>query len=136
MRSALCRALALLLLLVASSPALTGEVETLVQEALQEIGAEVVDCAETEVPYARERICARFSPTLYAFRTQWNEWMDEAAPASAKSVDDWTMDWGSCNHRDYVAGDGAFRVTLDFRARHTGGRFRCEGNAGEKEGGA
>ena len=125
MRSALCSALALLLLLVASSPASTGEVETLVQEALQEIGAEVVDCAETEVPYARERICARFSPTLYAFRTQWNDWMDEAAPASgAESVDDWTMDWGSCNHRDYVVGDGAFRVTLDFRARQANVIYR------------
>jgi TonB family protein len=122
MKSTLVSAPVLLLLLaitpMGSGQAFAGEVETLVQDMLEGIGAQVVDCPATEVPYARERVCAEFSPTLYAFRSQWNERMDEAQPASlAESLGDWTMGWGTCCYRDYRVGDGSFRVTLDFHAR-------------------
>jgi len=102
----------------ASGQALAGDVEMVVQDMLQGVGAQVVDCPDAEVPYARERVCARFSPTLYAFRSQWNTRMDEVQPASrAESVNDWTMDWGTCCFRDYRVGEGSFRVTLDFHVR-------------------
>ena len=125
MKSTLFSAPALLLLLAITSlgpgQALAGDVETVVQEMLEGIGAQVVDCPATEVPYARERVCAQFSPTLYAFRSQWNERMDAAQPASlAESLGDWTMDWGTCCYRDYRVGEGSFRVTLDFHARQAG----------------
>lgn len=110
---------ALVLSLAWAMPAQSGGVESTVRDMLEAVGAEIVECPDPGAPYARERICARHRPTLYAFRSSWNERMDDGAQLAsrAKAHGDWIMDWGTCCYRDYVVDDGGFRVTLDFRSR-------------------
>jgi TonB family protein len=110
--------LPLVFLAVGPAGAFEPDAETMVRAMLAGTGAEVVDCTEVDVPYAREHVCAKYDSTLHAFRHAWDDYLPEVIDVLASdSRGDWIMDWGACCYRDHRVAGGGLRVTLDFHAQ-------------------
>lgn len=101
-----------------------ADTDALVRSVLGGIGATVVECPAAQIPLARQRVCATYSPSLHQFRHAWNEYMATDRTIPARSGNDWVMDWSACCHRVYDYEDTGLRVTLDFNARLVNISFR------------
>jgi len=104
-------------LVAGSTSAAASDTDALVRSVLHEIGATVVECPATQIPYARRPVCATYAPNLHAFRQAWNDQLETALAISVESDRDWVMGWSACCYRDHRVEDVGLRVTIDFNAR-------------------
>ena len=82
-------------LTIGPAAAAASDTDALVRSALDRIGASVVECPATEIPDARQRVCATYAPNLHAFRQAWNDYLETDHAIPAESGHDWIMRIGA-----------------------------------------
>ncbi len=93
-----------------------SDTDALVRSMLDGIGASVVECPATGIPYTRQRVCATYATNLHEFRRAWNDYLETDHAVPVESDRDWVMGWNACSYRDYRVADAGLRVTIDFDA--------------------
>ena len=88
-------------LVIGPTAAAASDTDALVRSVLDGIGASVVECPATEIPHARQRVCATYAPNLHEFRQAWNDHLETNPAIPFEPGHDWVVGWNACGYRDY-----------------------------------